>query len=153
TLRMFDFANPDLHIPLRNDTTVPQQALFFLNHPLMIGHAQALAVKTAGAASTEARVQQMYRLAYQRSPSPQQLAGALELVKLSQDDRASFIPPTVADWQYGFGGRDEKIGQVTGFTKLPHFTGSAWQGGPTFPDAKLGWVQLTATGGHPGNDL
>ncbi len=42
--------------------------------------------------------------------------------------------------------------RVTGFTALPHFTGSAWQGGAAWPDAKLGWVQLTATGGHPGND-
>jgi hypothetical protein len=42
---------------------------------------------------------------------------------------------------------------VTGFEKLPHFTGSAWQGGPNWPDGKLGWVQLTAAGGHPGNDL
>jgi hypothetical protein len=41
---------------------------------------------------------------------------------------------------------------VTDFTPLPHFTGTAWQGGPAFPDATLGWVQLTATGGHPGND-
>src|SRR5690606_18513778 len=35
---------------------------------------------------------------------------------------------------------------------LPHFTGHAWQGGPNWPDGELGWVQLTATGGHPGND-
>ncbi len=27
-LRVFDFANPDLHIPTRSETTVPQQALF-----------------------------------------------------------------------------------------------------------------------------
>ena len=39
------------------------------------------------------------------------------------------------------------------FHPLPHFTGSAWQGGPQWPDAALGWVQLTATGGHAGNDL
>ena len=153
TLRVFDFANPDLHIPLRNDTTVPQQALFFLNHPLMIGHAQALAAKTASAGSESQRVQQMYRAAYQRAATPEQVAVALELVKLAQSDGNSVIPPTVADWQYGFGGVDEKSGQVTGFTKLPHFTGSAWQGSPAYPDGKLGWVQLTGTGGHPGNDL
>ena len=29
--RVFDFANPDLHIPQRPSTTVPQQALFFMN--------------------------------------------------------------------------------------------------------------------------
>ena len=39
------------------------------------------------------------------------------------------------------------------FHALPHFTGSAWQGGPQWPDAALGWVQLTADGGHAGNDL
>jgi hypothetical protein len=39
------------------------------------------------------------------------------------------------------------------FHALPHFTGAAWQGGPTWPDAGLGWVQLTAAGGHAGNDL
>ena len=38
------------------------------------------------------------------------------------------------------------------FKPLPHFTGSAWQGDEAWPNAKLGWAQLTATGGHPGND-
>jgi len=41
---------------------------------------------------------------------------------------------------------------VTGFTALPHFTGTAWQGGAAHPDPTLGWVQLTEKGGHPGND-
>src|SRR5262249_33570904 len=35
---------------------------------------------------------------------------------------------------------------------LPHFTGSAWQGGAALPDPALGWVILHAAGGHPGND-
>lgn len=38
------------------------------------------------------------------------------------------------------------------FTPLPHFTGDAWQGDDAWPSTKLGWAQLTATGGHPGND-
>jgi len=152
-LRMFDFANPDLHIPQRNDTTVPQQALFFMNHPLMVGHAQSLAARTAGAPSEQERVQQIYRFAYQRPATPQQVEIALQLIQLAKDDQASVIPPTVADWQYGFGKYDEGSQRVTGFEKLPHFTGTAWQGGSAFPDAKLGWAQLTATGGHPGNDL
>ena len=73
TLRVFDFANPDLHIPLRSETTVPQQALFFLNHPLMIGYAQALAEQTAATRSDEQRVQQMYRLAYQRAATTREV--------------------------------------------------------------------------------
>jgi hypothetical protein len=42
---------------------------------------------------------------------------------------------------------------MASFTPLPHFTGSAWQGGANWPDATLGWAQITATGGHPGNTL
>jgi hypothetical protein len=41
--------------------------------------------------------------------------------------------------------------QVTNFKPLPHFTGKAWQGGEKLPDDKLGWLTLTATGGHPGD--
>ena len=36
---------------------------------------------------------------------------------------------------------------------LPYFSGDAWQGGTSWPDAQLGWAQLTARGGHAGNDL
>jgi hypothetical protein len=152
-LRVFDFANPDLHIPQRSDTTVPQQALYFMNHPLMVGYAQALAKRTIAAASDEARIQQLYKLAYQRPASPEQQSAALELLRLSRDDAAAIVPPGAGEWQYGFGQYDEASQRVTGFTKLPHFSGNAWQGGAAFPDGKLGWVQLTATGGHPGNDL
>ena len=35
---------------------------------------------------------------------------------------------------------------------MPHFTGTAYQGGPSVPDPKLQWVLLTATGGHVGAD-
>ncbi len=157
TLRMFDFANPDLHIPLRSDTTVPQQALFFMNHPLMVGFAQDLAKATTGAhdggANDANRVRAMYDAAYQRPPTAEQLQAALALVQLAAADQPPAIPESVLTWHYGYGSFDEKSQRVTSFEKLPHFTGSAWQGGPNFPDGMLGWVQLTATGGHPGNDL
>ncbi|MBI3463916.1 MAG: PSD1 domain-containing protein [Planctomycetes bacterium] len=152
TLRTFDFANPDLHMPLRAETTVPQQALFFLNHPLMIAHAQSLARATAAATSREERVQQLFQRAYQRSATPQEVRAALELVELAHQDSPSAAPVTATAWQYGYGRYDEQSQRVAGFTKLPHFTGSAWQGGPAWPDMELGWVQLTAEGGHPGND-
>ena len=54
-------------------------------------------------------------------------------------------------WSYGFGQYDAVVKRVTKFTPLPHFTGMAWQGGKSLPDPKLGWVLLTAEGGHPGN--
>jgi hypothetical protein len=55
-------------------------------------------------------------------------------------------------WHYGYGAWDESTGRLKTFNPLPHFTGSAWQGDEAWPNEKLGWAQLTAEGGHPGND-
>jgi hypothetical protein len=56
TLRIFDFANPDLHIPKRAETTVPQQALFFMNHPFVIERATVLAASLMVCGSPEDRI-------------------------------------------------------------------------------------------------
>lgn len=153
TLRIFDFANPDLHIPQRSDTTVPQQALFFLNDDMILRRAKALASGSAKAPSAEERVQQLFRAAYQRNATPEQVAAALALVNAKESEEQPTVSITAADWQYGYGEFDEAAKQTKGFKKLPYFNGSAWQGGSNWPDAKLGWVQLTADGGHAGNDL
>ena len=62
-------------------------------------------------------------------------------------------PETPVAWSYGFGEFDEASARLANFTALPYFNGEAWGGGPQWPDTKLGWVQLTAAGGHVGNDL
>jgi hypothetical protein len=152
TLRIFDFANPDLHIPQRPETTVPQQALFFMNHPLVIERATALAAASDNSADPEARIRMLFRRALQRDPDPTEVAEARAFVKSIAGPAAQPPPPnTSVDWQYGYGKVDETAGGVSGFKKLPYFSGEAWTGGPKWPDAKLGWVQLTAAGGHPGN--
>jgi mono/diheme cytochrome c family protein len=152
TLRIFDFANPDLHIPQRSETTVPQQALFVLNHPLMLERARSLAATVQSAQTDEAKVQRLFEAAYQRQPSPTQMQASLELVRAAEAVDAAPKPLTAQDWQYGYGTYDETAQKVVEFAALPHFTGDAWQGGAAWPDPTLGWVQLTANGGHPGND-
>jgi len=152
TLRVFDFANPDLHIPQRSETIVPQQALFFLNDPLLIGRSQAVVKRLPPDQPPDERIRQLYRSLYQRDPSTEQIAAALQLVS-TQDASPSSVSQTAADWQYGYGSFDEASQRTAEFHKLPHFTGTAWQGGPAWPDPALGWVQLTARGGHAGNDL
>jgi hypothetical protein len=156
TLRMFDFANPDLHIPQRSDTTVPQQALFLMNHESSLQQSRELskliAIGTDQQPDSATIVSRLYQQVLQRYPTPQQLEDAtafLQSAKALPDDSP---PPSAADWSYGFGKYDETNKQVSTFTALPQFTGTAWQGGAAWPDAALGWVQLTATGGHPGND-
>jgi hypothetical protein len=155
-LRVFDFANPDLHIPQRPDTTVPQQALFFMNSPFVVERARALVRRgdVQGASTSEKRVQQLYQAIYGREPTRDQVKAGVEFVKNAPAVESAPPPkPVVTPWQYGWGEYDSSSQRVKDFQSLPHFTGEAWQGGANWPDAKLGWTQLTAEGGHAGNDL
>lgn len=157
-LRVFDFANPDMHNPQRSETTVPQQALFFMNAPFVAEQARALAgrvgAKEMGEDSklAESRVIQLYQIVLQRNPTAHQLEEALAFLKASPPEETSDIKRTPGIWSYGYGEFDEMTKQVKGFTPLPYFSGEAWQGGKAWPDEKLGWAQLTASGGHAGND-
>jgi hypothetical protein len=150
-MRTFDFANPDLSIPQRTETTVPQQALFGLNHPFVVQQAKALVQNAAASESDEAKIRHIYAKLFQRSPTSDELASALAFV---QTDTTPVIAAShhSKSWHYGYGEWDESTGRMKTFNPLPHFTGSAWQGDEAWPNEKLGWAQLTAEGGHPGND-
>lgn len=151
-LRTFDFANPDLHIPKRPETTVPQQALFLMNHPLVVERAKAAAVSIDQKAALESQIGQLYRRIFQREPNISEAKAARTFLASSSHSNSPPRRATIDDWTYGYGAYDEPAQRVSTWTPLPHFTGNAWQGGPKWPDATLGWVQLTATGGHPGNN-
>lgn len=156
TLRVFDFANPDMHNPQRSETTVPQQALFFMNGPFVVERAKALAAHSAVGAvkSPDQKIQELYRLIYQREPTRTQLRLGTQFIQSAATPPVveAAVRPTVRDWKYGLGEFDAAERKVKDFVVLPYFTGEAWQGGPAWPDPKLGWLQLTATGGHAGND-
>ncbi len=151
-LRVFDVANPDLHIAKRSETIVPQQALFFMNHPFLIQQSKLLADRCESDSGVKT-IQQMYRVAYQRDPTDYEIAMAQRFVQAADDERsATRSEGKTSPWQYGYGQYDVDAGQLIGFQRLPYFDGTAWQGGPNWPDPVLGWVQLTAQGGHAGND-
>ena len=151
--RVFDFANPDMHSPQRSDTTVPQQALFFMNSPFVIEQSRALAARLTGTEAKE-KIRRLYQLTLQREPTAKQLSVGLNFISTAQIEATKpsgkIIPSA---WQYGYGEFDEATKQLKSFTALPYFNDEAWQGGPVWPDPQLGWAQLTATGGHAGNDL
>ncbi|MFO0429328.1 MAG: PSD1 and planctomycete cytochrome C domain-containing protein [Planctomyces sp.] len=170
TLRVFDFANPDLHIPQRSETMVPQQSLFLMNHPLALEQARNLAeaaLKHSGSQNADSArgaadadyaeaVGTLFRQVFQRQPSDAEIKASLETLRLLQKENPSGEgdagSQVAAAWSYGYGIFDEAASRTASFQALPHFTGTSWQGGATHPDNTLGWVQLTATGGHPGND-
>ena len=90
--RTFDFAGPDTTCPQRFTTTVPQQALYLLNSPFIEAQAKRLASRgEVRAVADESRICVMYRLAYQREPSAEELG----LAKRFVDD---FVPSAVA-WE------------------------------------------------------
>jgi hypothetical protein len=152
-MRTFDFANPDLHAPQRSETIVSQQALFAMNHPFVANRSRGFAARLGELSEPDSakRVRRMFELAYQRVPTDDQLREAQAFLAAPLE-AAPAVRPEVLAWQYGYGRLSEAEGRVD-FHPLPHFTGAAWQGGPQWPDPMFGWVQLTANGGHAGNDL
>ncbi len=153
TLRTFDFASPDLMNPQRATTNVPQQALYMLNSPFILARAAALvaAPEYASSGIEPPQVQSLYARVLARPATPEETTIGIKYVTseqgtLSKEKAASPL------WQYGSGIYDPATQRAT-FTPLPHWTGSAWQGGPKLPDAKLGYVTINAEGGHPAHDL
>jgi hypothetical protein len=150
TLRTFDFPNPDLHTPKRAETTVPQQALFFLNHSLVLDRVKKLGELAERFDSDEQRVDFLFSRVLQRGPTALEREEATMLLA-SNALQAEPLSPKIDDWSYGYGEVIESENRIEGFKQCPHFTGTDWQGGPVLPDPELGWVNLHALGGHPGN--
>jgi hypothetical protein len=149
--RAFDFASPDASSARRFFTTVPQQALFFMNSPFVINQARDFVNRPDfhAASTDEQRLRLLYQLAYQREPSREELGWARRFLHPSSTALAAAAP---ANWLFGCGAFDQASCRVRDFNELPFFNGHAFQGGAKLPDDKLGWATLNDAGGHPGND-
>ena len=92
--RTFDFASPDTSSPRRFVTTVPQQALFLMNSPFMLGqvrHLAALPGLTSGPDGD--RIRLLYRRLLSRDPDPRELARGVEFVRREEQLGSSSPPP------------------------------------------------------------
>ncbi len=152
--RVFDFPSPDISSPKRPTTSVPQQALFLMNSPFVIAQAEALAARLDGLASVDdpSRIVHLYRIVFARDPAPEELDLALRFIARREAARVAAEPARPSAWRYGFGRYDTEKKGLESFTPLPHFSGADWQGGSRWPDEKLQYLRLTATGGHVGVD-
>lgn len=147
--RTFDFAGPDSSSPKRFVTTVPQQALFLMNHPFVQEQAKHFAERFSESLknSPEAAVSQMAEVAWGRPLSkPEAVAASAFLREQTGTDPVRLQPA----WAYGFGGFDEASGRVAHFLKYPKYTGKAWQFGDSLPNPIGSYNHLTPTGGHVG---
>jgi len=93
----FDFANPDMPNGKRHDTIVPQQALFFMNSPLVIGQARRLAAgpKFQTLTNDLSRIVFLYERVYQRLPKPEEIRLGLEFIAQAPllPDLSTQMPP------------------------------------------------------------
>lgn len=91
----FDFATPDMETGIRHVTTVPQQALFLMNSPLVIELARRLVAmpEFVDNADDQARLKFLYERIYQRPPTPEESELGLEFVNQTpiQDDSAMLV--------------------------------------------------------------
>ncbi len=69
-LALFDGADPNASTPSRQATTVPTQALYFINDPFFHSQAEAVAEMMLTAPSDDIRLQQVYRELFQREATP-----------------------------------------------------------------------------------
>ena len=91
----FDFANPDMTNGKRHQTTVPQQALFFMNSPLVVESAKNLVSRPDFSAlpSDEERIQFLYLSLYQRRPSSVEVQLGLDfLAQQPSQERVASAP-------------------------------------------------------------
>jgi hypothetical protein len=147
--RMFDFASPDATNAQRHETTVPQQALFLMNSPFMTEEARAFAARSQGPPAQ--RIQQMYRLAFNRDPQEDETRVATAFLEKSDADKESVVTKNSV-WKYGYGRYDPKSQCVAEFTPFPYWAGDMWRGGAQYPDPVLHHAALSAIGGHTGAD-
>ncbi len=147
-LSTFDFASPDQHAPMRYTTTVPQQALFFLNSPFVVEQAEALARRSESQKDAPQRVRALYQFALGRDPQPNEAEAGVQFVNAAASSSpASSQPPA---WQYGIGEVDPTTGKVKNFVPFPTYSMERWQGGAALPAADFGKANLRAVGGEPG---
>jgi hypothetical protein len=80
--RTFDFPSPDSSSPQRDLTTIPQQALFLLNHPFVLECARQVLARPelAGEKDFGRKVTALYRLVYGRAPAAEELSLAREFL-------------------------------------------------------------------------
>lgn len=152
--RTFDFASPDTHSPGRYFTTVPQQALFLLNHRQMLELARrtaSLVRQDVGSDDPHRLVTGMFDRVYGRQPTDEEASAVVEflsqpvsVVDASLDSRAL--------WSYGtatIGERD----RVVDFTPFPIFNEGRWQAAKEFPTKPpMSYAYLGSEAGHTPHD-
>jgi hypothetical protein len=85
---VFDFANPNLVIGHRNTSTLPTQALFLMNNPMVIKQSRVMAQRLLAMPklNSRQRIESAYRMSMSRKPSSAELRSATEYIESFEND-------------------------------------------------------------------
>ena len=80
--RVFDVALPDTHVPMRFETTVPQQALFLMNSPFILDNSSAIVEPwmTQPNVDSENVVETLFRKILSRNPTSKELSRGTDFI-------------------------------------------------------------------------
>jgi cytochrome c553 len=94
----FDFANPGMPLGKRHETTVPQQALFMMNSPLMVEVARHLLSRPEmkPANTDEKKIHALYWMVYQRPPKPDEIELGLAFIHAAAEQNIGELPGVLA---------------------------------------------------------
>ena len=128
----FDFATPDMVTGVRHVTTVPQQALFLMNSPMVIELARRLVAMPdfVDIVDDAGRLNFLYERIYQRPPSAEESELGLEFVNLTplredvsampnQDDGKQFQRKNGGGGDQGQRGKGKRLGGNGGKRRAP----------------------------------
>ncbi|MEM1226045.1 MAG: PSD1 and planctomycete cytochrome C domain-containing protein [Planctomycetota bacterium] len=162
--RTFDFANPDMHSPMRYTTTVPQQSLYLLNHPHLaelsrhsadLIRRQALEPSQHQVPTEALSDNQRYQLVHEamaqvlaREPTRSEVARSTAFLSKAAEKLPEQIDPR-SYWTYGTAMFHDD--QLSAFRPLPIFDNGRWQAETVFPAAApYSYAMLGKRNGHPG---
>jgi hypothetical protein len=93
--RVFDIASPDSSTPRRPRTTVPQQALFLMNSPLVVEQARAIAARLPQGQPVDdgQRLAALYKQVLQREPTTIEDSISRQFLAAAQDESDAKLNP------------------------------------------------------------
>lgn len=148
TFVSFDLPHPDHHAPRRSETTVPQQALYFLNGPLVTRQAEKMVSGPEFKQQQDmaSKVRWIYNRIFKRDPSNAEVNDAVDWVNSTSPE--DYLPRLGGVWEIRHTQDTDSfpLGELLPF---PLYENKVWKTGSELSKAPIPYLSAGPTSGHP----